>query len=141
MSTKNSKPMTPQPTKRKRLVATKVPAQLPRTRCNDIKHKWSTFNSQAGRRGIVQGLTFQEYSALVNMPCSYCGQGSRPAGSSEGPRRLVGVDRIDSGNRHYCLYNCVPCCSKCNFMKGSLDHHEFLSQVRAIAAWRTGVQF
>ena len=82
----------PQPTKRKRAPAETASAiQLPRTRINDVKHKWSSFESQAARRGIVQGLTFQEYSVLVNMPCTYCGHGACATGATEAPKRLVGV--------------------------------------------------
>ena len=64
----------PQPTKRKWAPAESAPAstcKLPRTRINDVKHKWkwSSFKSQAARRGMVQGLTFQEYRPVGRWGC------------------------------------------------------------------------
>ena len=107
-----------------------------RSRRNDVKHKWSCFNTQAARRGINQHLTFEQYATLTALCCTYCGYRSTQSSTN-----LIGVDRIDSSRREYALPNCVPCCSKCNFMKGQLDHSSFLAQVRAIASWRTGVRF
>ena len=107
-----------------------------RSRKNDVKHKWSCFNTQAARRGINQHLTFEQCATLTALCCTYCGYRSTQSSTN-----LIGVDRIDSSRREYALPNCVPCCSKCNFMKGQLDHSTFLAQVRAIASWRTGVRF
>lgn len=107
-----------------------------RSRKNDINHKWSCFNTQAARRGLEQKLTIDQYSTLVALSCTYCGYRSQGYSTT-----LIGVDRIDSSQREYTLTNCVPCCSKCNFMKGNLEHHDFLTQVRAIAKWRTGIRF
>ena len=103
-----------------------------RSRKNDVKHKWSCFKSQAKHRGIDQQLTLEQYATLIALPCTYCGYGSAHTSTD-----LIGVDRIDSSRREYTLSNCVPCCSTCNFMKGRLDHNDFLAQVRAIARWRT----
>ena len=72
----------------------------------------------------------------LRLSCTYCGYRSQGYSTT-----LIGVDRIDSSQREYTLTNCVPCCSKCNFMKGNLEHHDFLAQVRAIAKWRTGIRF
>ena len=102
----------------------------------DIGHKWSCFKLQAARRGIVQALTLDQFSTMVQMPCAYCGHGANNRHAS-----VVGIDRIDSSVREYSLRNCVPSCSTCNFMKGSLDPRVFLNKIRAIAAWRTGVHF
>jgi hypothetical protein len=104
-----------------------------RSRVRDVKHKWSTFNSQAARRGIAQCLNYDQYVVLIRMPCAYCGH----CPSDE----FVGIDRIDSTKRQYCLLHCLPCCATCNFMKVSIDHHVFLRHVRAIASWRTGATF
>ena len=108
-------------------------ARPPRSRVRDVKHKWSTFNSQAARRGIAQCLNYDQYVVLIRMPCAYCGHCPLDG--------FVGIDRIDSTKRQYCLLNCLPCCATCNFMKGSIDHHVFLRHVRAIASWRTGATF
>jgi hypothetical protein len=107
--------------------------QAARSRVRDVKHKWSTFNSQAARRGIAQCLNYDQYVVLIRMPCAYCGHCPLDG--------FVGIDRIDSTKRQYCLLNCLPCCATCNFMRGSIDHHVFLRHVRAIASWRTGATF
>jgi hypothetical protein len=107
-----------------------------RDRSHDVRHKWSCFKSQAARRDIAQRLTFEQFSTLVQMPCAYCG-----GGANEQNAAFVGIDRINSAVRMYGLTNCVPCCATCNFMKGSLVAAVFLAKIRAIAAWRTGVQF
>ena len=109
---------------------------LIRDRSHDVRHKWSCFNSQAARRGIAQQLTLEQFSTLVQMPCTYCGDGA-----NEQSAALVGIDRLDSAVKRYALPNCAPCCATCNFMKGSLVAAVFLAKIRAIAAWRTGVQF
>ena len=124
-------------TKRKRKASDdglrEAKARPPRSRVRDVKHKWSTFNSQAARRGIAQCLNYDQYVVLIRMPCAYCGHCPLDG--------FVGIDRIDSTKRQYCLLNCLPCCATCNFMKGSIDHHVFLRHVRAIASWRTGATF
>ena len=47
----------------------------PRDRSVDVKHKWSVFNSQAQRCGIVQRLSLEQYLTVIRMPCFYCGKG------------------------------------------------------------------
>ena len=83
----------------------------------------------------MQQLTWEQFSTLVQMPCN-CGDRA-----NEQSAALVGIDRIDSAVRRYALANCVPCCATCNFIKGPLLSAVFLAKIRAIAAWRTGVQF
>ena len=73
-----------------------------RDRSRDVRHKWNCFNSQAARRGIVQQLTWEQFSTLVQKPCTYCG-----GGANEQSAALVGIDRIDSAVRRYALANCV----------------------------------
>jgi len=42
-----------------------------------------------------------------------------------------GIDRIVN-NDGYISNNVLPCCFRCNRMKGELDHDEFLAQVEKI---------
>eukprot|EP00750_Incisomonas_marina_P018499 INCI2981.1.p1 GENE.INCI2981.1~~INCI2981.1.p1 ORF type:complete len:142 (+),score=20.27 INCI2981.1:915-1340(+) len=114
----------------------KVQTTAKRNRSADIQHKWSCFKTQAKRRNIAQQLSFEQYSTLVQLPCAYCGNGAVGQHAA-----YVGVDRIDSSIRKYSLQNCVPSCKVCNYMKGPLDRSDFLTKVREIAAWCTGVNF
>jgi hypothetical protein len=69
--------------------------------------------SNARRRGIEFTLTFEQYSSIVSEnKCLYCG--------GPLPYRGSGIDRkhFEIG---YVIGNCVPCCSRCNDLKGRLE--------------------
>lgn len=75
--------------------------------------KWN-----ANNRGLCWELTFEEFSALIQLPCHYC--------DSPLPQTRSGLDRKDSG-LGYSLCNVVPCCTTCNKMKSNLfTYEEFL---------------
>jgi hypothetical protein len=71
------------------------------------------------QRGIQMLLTFEEFSALINKPCTYCGLESR------------GIDRIDA-SKSYTIDNSTPCCSRCNAMKNDMDIASFLKHIELI---------
>lgn len=58
---------------------------------------------------------------LFRQPCFYCGDATR----YENGEPVCGVDRVDN-SRGYVAENMVPCCTICNFMKGSFSLEEFL---------------
>jgi hypothetical protein len=73
---------------------------------------------EARRRGKSLSLLTSEYEGLVvNGRCFYC-HGRCGSG-------LLGIDRVDN-SRGYHTGNCVACCARCNFMKGSLELGQFL---------------
>ena len=89
------------------------------------KYRWGQFLNQAKQRGLAVGISFETYQQLIYSACHYCSQ--RPTSQTR-----IGIDRINScGN--YEITNCVPCCARCNFMKGSLDYREFVEHTRLIA--------
>lgn len=55
-------------------------------------------------------ITEAEYDALVAKPCHYCGDRLRATG--------VRLDRKDNDGG-YTIENVVPCCGRCNLLKGS----------------------
>jgi len=65
---------------------------------------------------------------LIGQDCHYCGR--PPANYSEG---LIynGIDRVDSREGHY-TDNVVPCCGKCNVMKGADSFEVWISHMKAI---------
>lgn len=71
------------------------------------------------------GLTFKQFSILINSKCFYCGL--KPSDSTE----TNGVDRINS-DYGYSLSNCLPCCTKCNHMKLDMTVAEFILRVGQI---------
>ena len=128
MKDKNTNTNTSRSTKLK-LNAQKKQAQSTSTsrherRKDDHSYRWSTFKSQARRRGIPFSITELEHFAIAMQQCSYCG-------GKESTSMFNGIDRFDS-NGDYTLQNLVPCCKMCNFMKGSMGRQQFLQHVNAI---------
>lgn len=80
------------------------------------------YKHDAKRRSRNYSFTipFEEFSALLNSACHYCGTS---------PSR--GVDRFDNA-LGYESGNCVPCCSMCNEMK--MDHpvEKWMSHIKQI---------
>ncbi len=71
-------------------------------------------------RGIQMELSLEQFSALINSPCHYCGTlNSR------------GVDRLDSSGS-YTLENSKPCCHDCNEMKNDKTEEQFIAHIRQI---------
>lgn len=93
----------------------------------------------AASRNHSFDLTFEEFDDLIQQNCVYCGaapqtneQIIKERGNSREPLFYYnGIDRIDS-SIGYCLSNCVPCCSKCNYMKRAYGREEFLSHIKTI---------
>ena len=72
-------------------------------------------------------LTFAEEDsedmlAKIKMPCHYCGI------TAEENDCISGLDRVDN-QQGYSAPNTVPCCAKCNMMKGTLTLSEFENQI------------
>lgn len=84
------------------------------------------YRGGAQRRDIEWGLSQEEVSILVVSDCHYCGADYR-----ENPMRCNGIDRLDS-NSGYTAENCVPCCTRCNYFKGSLSYHAFIGFIERI---------
>lgn len=65
---------------------------------------------------------------LFRQPCFYCGDATK----YENGEPVCGVDRVDN-SLGYITSNMVPCCTTCNFMKGSFSLSEFLDHCVKIA--------
>lgn len=94
-------------------------------------------NGRNNRKGF--SLSFEEFLALINGNCFYCGCAPSNKKTDFGSKGKIsdtiiyynGIDRINN-NLGYEVNNCVPCCKKCNFCKGSLPQDVFLKIVRDI---------
>lgn len=72
---------------------------------------------QSLRRGIKWELTKEEFDTLVNQICFYCQKLTTSIG--------CGLDRINDKD-HYTITNVVPCCPRCNLVRGChFTHEEF----------------
>ena len=88
----------------------------------------------SGRRIINTNSTGKDsmvvthLAQLVEKPCHYCGGYSSDWNTKS---RGNGIDRKDS-NIGYVYENCVPCCSKCNFIKNKIPYKDFLRYIRRL---------
>jgi hypothetical protein len=100
---------------------------------------WGDYVSTAKEYGKTFSLTQAEFLELITTDCHYCG---RPPHLARKPRHLGennnqpfvynGIDRMNC-KQGYDYVNCVPCCFRCNKMKGSMDYDVFTAHVQMIA--------
>ena len=101
----------------------------------DLRVRWTSYRASAKRRGISWELSESQFAVIGAGNCHYCGD---PAVERQvrdylnGGSVFNGIDRIDSSGP-YAPSNCVPCCSRCNRLKGDLPYDEFISWCRRIA--------
>jgi len=98
------------------------------------KFRYSIYKNSAKKRNIEFNLSYQDCFLLFNSCCWYCGY-KCPNGS------LTGIDRIDA-SKGYIIDNVVPCCKRCNYMKGTVEtklritQKEYLEQISRIYNYR-----
>lgn len=94
------------------------------------KFRYNIYKNSAKKRNIKFNLSYQDCFLLFNSCCWYCGY-ECPNGS------LTGIDRIDA-SKGYTIDNVVPCCKRCNYMKGTVEtklrmtQEEYLEQISKI---------
>lgn len=86
------------------------------------KYRYTKYRYGAEKRGYQFRLSLDEFCQLISSECHYCGADGR-----------VGIDRRDN-NTGYLIQNCVPCCSKCNYLKGKKSVDEFLELAEHFAS-------
>lgn len=102
-----------------------------------IERLWDTYRDGATARGHNWALTYEQFVALTSRSCVYCGALPKPSSVSRLPHN--GVDRVDSTRGHE-PDNCVPCCGRCNMMKGRLSIADFVEHCRRIVGFETARQ-
>ena len=80
------------------------------------------YKHSARYRGHVFSLTIEDVERIYFSDCTYCGLS--PA---------KGIDRRES-TIGYIFENCVPCCKRCNYAKGTETEKDFLEWIARIAA-------
>lgn len=100
--------------------------------------RWA-YEHQAKRRGLAFELTKGQFKELTKQDCWYCGQ--EPAQikrcyDSKTPKGAYylynGIDRVDNAVG-YTEANCISCCGRCNWMKGTLHTEDFIIHIRKLA--------
>ena len=103
------------------------------------RYIYEQYQYSAKTRNIKFSLSKEEYIELVRKDCFYCGNKAPTKQPHRGKNYYVGVpvpyngiDRIDS-NIGYKKENCVPCCTRCNYMKSDMDLSSFTEHILKIA--------
>lgn len=84
------------------------------------KNLMRLYIKSAEKRNLVFDISEELFIELIHDDCFYCGQTAF--------EKRNGIDRIDN-TIGYSKDNLVPCCFKCNQMKGKLQLNEFLSHI------------
>jgi len=96
---------------------------------------FTDYRSRARRREIPFNFTEEQLLAIGKQGCHYCGcppdREYNPNDKYHGGYRTNGIDRLDSAG-DYSVENCVPCCTQCNFAKGTMPAEIFRNHIRAI---------
>ena len=79
--------------------------------------KLREYEDNAKRRGIPFLLTEEEFNALWQKPCHYCGA----------EIKTIGLDRVDNYGPYH-IDNVVSCCASCNRSKQTATLEEWLER-------------
>jgi hypothetical protein len=83
----------------------------------DPEQVYRLYKRNAKKRKLVFGLSLEDFAAMLHEPCKYCKITFDDLCSLfEGD--MPGIDRWDN-SVGYTVENSVPCCSTCNWLKGS----------------------
>jgi hypothetical protein len=86
-------------------------------------------------RNVYFELTIEEFHAIAQQNCVYCGCKPSNGGRKE-PYTYNGLDRKNN-NMGYTISNTAPCCAKCNAIKSNLlSFDEMRVAMAAILTWR-----
>lgn len=103
------------------------------------RYIYERYQSGAKSRNIEFNLTREEHLEIVQKKCYYCGADPEIKQPHIGKGKYVGVpvpyngiDRMDSSGA-YEKENCVPCCTKCNYMKSDMDISSFTEHILKIS--------
>lgn len=81
---------------------------------------------QARDRNYAWELTREQVYVLTSQPCHYCGtKPGQTIGYRHGEYTYNGIDRADNGVG-YVISNCVSCCKRCNYAKGTHTVEDFI---------------
>lgn len=111
-----------------------------------------SYKGTAIKKGVVFEITKEQFRALCELPCHYCGvlpnefsatsgwantskRGKMKSGKFLSEWKYNGLDRIDS-DKGYTLDNVVPCCGICNHAKHTLSYYDFTAWLGRITEFR-----
>jgi len=93
---------------------------------------FSQYRRKARARGYGWRLSLSDFLILISQPCYYCGRPPSNRCLMFTYRVLYnGLDRRDN-KQGYHKKNVVPCCGRCNRMKGTLSLWQFRTHISRI---------
>lgn len=124
-------------TKRKSRVTTGVTKScgcIPKRGNGIDSGEYAAYKRNSKRRGYEFTITNDEFDLITFKKCHYCGQEPRPLMNRAKTKVFSYRNGIDRKNNNigYVYYNCLPCCSECNFAKGSMDYEQFILWIKRI---------
>ncbi|APC25591.1 HNH endonuclease [Only Syngen Nebraska virus 5] len=93
---------------------------------NITGYSYARYKSRMISRDIEFQLTKEQYDALRQRDCTYCGRSCTESHTN-------GIDRVDS-TRGYANDNCVSCCADCNYSKRNMTADDFIQKCVMIAS-------
>ena len=99
-----------------------------------IKRLYSSYKSNALRKGIIFDLTYDESKRLFQGLCEYCSASPSNVIYSKSKKLSFiynGIDRRDN-SKGYTTANTVTCCSQCNYAKRDQSESEFFEWVQRV---------
>jgi phage/plasmid-associated DNA primase len=97
---------------------------------------YSFYKKNARRSGREFSLSKDEFRALTQQPCHYCGQSRSRAFKTYKTKDFFvgnGVDRVLNSDG-YRAGNVVPCCTECNARKSASTFEEFRAWIARVAS-------
>lgn len=95
---------------------------------------YSNYRRGALRRGLSFDISLERFRSIIAENCEYCGAEPFQKFHKKGARATVtysGIDRKDN-SVGYTDDNCIPCCGRCNFGKGSMTPDQFRDWIKQV---------
>jgi hypothetical protein len=90
------------------------------------------YKKESPSRGLAFELSKEEFKELTSQNCHYCNKTPdrefTDTGKAFGSFIYNGIDRVDN-NIGYILFNCVPCCTYCNYAKHNRKQEDFINWI------------
>jgi hypothetical protein len=95
------------------------------------KRRFDTAKTNASKRGLTWSISYDDYLNLISLSCYYCNfEFGKPNTTGSG------LDRLDN-SKDYELFNVVPCCGPCNFVRNNLfEPDEMKIAIQAVLNYR-----
>ena len=89
---------------------------------------YGAYKRNAKSRSYGFYLSKDQFKSITKQLCHYCGREpeniQKATARNNGDYIYNGIDRVDN-SKGYSVFNCVACCSHCNYAKKDLSYDDF----------------